>query len=262
MVLLSFDIEEFDLPTEHGQAIGIEEQLSVSAQGLERILEVLEAENVVATFYSTATFLGGITPPLRSRLLAGGHEIASHGVHHSTFTEGDYAESRRILRELSGQEVYGFRMARMQPIDREAQRGAGYRYDSSLNPTIMPGRYNHFGASRLPSQDEQGFWLLPASVFPVIRFPLFWLSLHVLPLWLYVRMAGYTARHDYYLNLYFHPWEFADLRDLPYRLPGYILRHSGSSIQERLHTLIKYIKRRGESFTTTYDYCQAREATS
>ena len=33
MILLSFDIEEFDLPTEYGLAISWEEQLRVSREG-------------------------------------------------------------------------------------------------------------------------------------------------------------------------------------------------------------------------------------
>lgn len=258
MVLLSFDIEEFDLPTEYGQSIALEEQMRVSSQGLERILEVLEQERVVATFYSTVVFMEHLDESLRLRLLSGGHEIASHGVAHSRFSPEDYARSRERLRVLTGQDVVGFRMARMQPVDHMALVEAGYLYDSSLHPTWLPGRYNHLDKPRLPYIAPNGLWMLPASVVPRIRVPLFWLSMHNMPLGLYMRLMSYTARHDGYLNTYYHPWEFADLRSLPYQLPSYILRHSGRALQQRLSRLIGHLRSRGLDFGTTQDYLRER----
>ena len=41
-VLLSFDIEEFDLPREKGEAISLDEGIKVSSDGAERILKILE----------------------------------------------------------------------------------------------------------------------------------------------------------------------------------------------------------------------------
>lgn len=254
MVLLSFDIEEFDLPFEYGQTIDFERQISLSSLGLERILDVLEAEGVPATFYSTAIFMESICPELRARLLAGGHEVASHGYTHSRHEEGDYLRSRLRLEELTGKPVRGFRMPRMQPIREEALRAAGYTYDSSLHPTCLPGRYNHLDKPRLPYVMKTGLWELPASVLPHLRFPLFWLSLHNLPMWLYKRMASYTARHDGYLNIYFHPWEFAGLRASGYQLPSIILRNSGVSLVARLTALIRHLKSCGLSFSTTSEY--------
>ena len=42
MIALSFDIEEFDLPLEHGIQFPFERQIAVSAEGAGRILDVLE----------------------------------------------------------------------------------------------------------------------------------------------------------------------------------------------------------------------------
>ena len=56
MILLSFDIEEFDLPTEYGLAISWEEQLRVSREGSGHILNVLARHGVRATFFCTTRF--------------------------------------------------------------------------------------------------------------------------------------------------------------------------------------------------------------
>ena len=41
MILLSFDIEEFDMPLEYEGTIPFEEQLQVSRNGLQNILAIL-----------------------------------------------------------------------------------------------------------------------------------------------------------------------------------------------------------------------------
>lgn len=254
MVLLSFDIEEFDLPQEYGQVIDVEEQIAISELGLSRLLDVLEREGVVATFYSTAFFMERIGSETRLRLINGGHEIASHGYYHSRHSDEDYGRSLRRLEELTLKPVRGYRMPRMQEVKHDLQCSSGYSYDSSLHPTYIPGRYNHLSSPRLPHRLDNGLWILPASVLPYLRFPLFWLSMHNLPMWLYERMLSYTARHDKYLNIYLHPWEFADLRDTAYQLPSIILRNSGGAMLERLTRLIRYLRSKGLTFSTTSDY--------
>ena len=51
MVLLSFDIEEFDMPLEYKGEIPFEKQISISQTGLERILDILKNIMLKATFF-------------------------------------------------------------------------------------------------------------------------------------------------------------------------------------------------------------------
>ncbi len=64
MVALSFDIEEFDLPLEHGVELPFERQIEVSRIGAERILDILDGHGVRATFFSTVKFPGSHQPPV------------------------------------------------------------------------------------------------------------------------------------------------------------------------------------------------------
>ena len=77
MILLSFDIEEFDMPLEYNGEISFEEQIAVSRGGLERILDLLKKHNAKATFFSTVVFAEQCQD-LVNRLLKEGHELASH----------------------------------------------------------------------------------------------------------------------------------------------------------------------------------------
>lgn len=56
MVLLSFDTEEFDVPREHGVDFPLEEAMKVSVYGTNKILDVLKANGVHATFFCTGNF--------------------------------------------------------------------------------------------------------------------------------------------------------------------------------------------------------------
>jgi len=101
------------------------------------------------------------------------HELASHGYFHGHFDASkDLPNSRKLLEKLSNKPVKGFRMARMQYVEEAEILKAGYTYHSSLNPTWIPGRYDHRDKPTKPFF-EKGLWNVPASVSPWLRIPLF-----------------------------------------------------------------------------------------
>ncbi|MEG1574718.1 MAG: polysaccharide deacetylase family protein, partial [Bacteroidales bacterium] len=114
-LLLSFDIEEFDLPLENGVDIPFEEQMRRSVEGAEKILEILKRNKVVATLFCTANFAEN-APDIIKRAVNEGHEIASHGLRHSQFYNADLLRSKEILEEITQVTVRGFRMARMMSV--------------------------------------------------------------------------------------------------------------------------------------------------
>jgi hypothetical protein len=117
-------------------------------------------------------------------------------------------------------------MARMQYVDEKEIKLAGYEYHSSLNPTWIPGRYDHRDKPTTPFFD-QGLWNVPASVTPNTRIPLFWLAFKNFPLWFFSYLSRICLKKNRFLNLYFHPWEFTDLSKYP--LPFHVkMGHQGS----------------------------------
>ena len=253
MILLSFDTEEFDVPREHGVDFTLEQGMEVSREGTHRILDVLQRNSVRATFFCTGNF-ARLAPDVMQRIMDEGHEVACHGVDHWQPCATDFAESKRIVEEVTGRMVAGYRQPRMFAVDEDAIRQAGYRYNSSLNPAFIPGRYMHLTAPRTPFVKE-GVLQIPASVTPWLRFPLFWLSLHNLPEWLYGWMVRRTLRHDGHFATYFHPWEFYDLKEHPeFRMPFIIKNHSGHQMAERLDRLVRRLKTDGHEFITYSEF--------
>lgn len=85
-------------------------------------------------------------PALIRRIVAEGHEVASHGCTHTPVFRQSRAEftadaqrSKALLEDLSGQRVLGYRAASFSIIKSnqwafEVLDQAGYRYSSSVNP--------------------------------------------------------------------------------------------------------------------------------
>lgn len=251
MILLSFDIEEFDVPLEYGGEIPFEEQIAVSRKGVERILDLLKKHNAKATFFSTVVYAENCKD-LVNRLLEEGHELASHTYYHSQFEEVDLLKSKEKLEQLFNTEVIGLRMPRMQPVSENAVAEAGYVYNSSINPTFLPGRYNNLGVSRRYF-DQNGVWQIPASVSPM-RVPLFWLSFHNFPMWIYRFLAKNALKKDGYLNIYFHPWEFAEIKNPKYQLPNFTTKNTGIDMVHRFDDFLHWLKKNGNEFGTFKDF--------
>lgn len=246
-VLLSFDVEEFDLPREHGVEISLEDGLRVSTEGMKRILEVLDETGVKATFFCTGNFAEG-RPELIHTIVKGGHEVACHGVDHFNPVKSDVEKSKIIVEKVAGVKVRGYRQPRMQKIDYAELKRCGYKYDSSVNPAFIPGRYNNLKVPRKPFM-KGGVLEIPVSVATLMRVPMFWLALHLFPKKFYYRLAGMCLKRDGYFATYFHPWEFADLNGFSV-VPGYIKKNSGVKLKKRLHGLIDDLKKSGNEFMT------------
>ena len=149
------------------------------AGNTDRLLGIFAECGVRATFF----VLGWVAERDASivrRIVAAGHEVASHGTGHrlvydqtpEAFRE-DVRRARRVLQDLSGQPVNGYRAPSFSITGRslwalDVLIEEGYTYDTSIFP-IRHDRYGIPGAPRHPywihhssvgnHQSEQGFSL-------------------------------------------------------------------------------------------------------
>lgn len=254
LALISFDVEEFDLPNEYGGRVPLHEQLRVGAEGWERTLDLLDEVGVRATLFITAT-IASAHPELLLRS-AQRHEIASHGWSHSSFEPQDLSKSREVLQKLSGQDVSGFRMARLAKVDQSLIAAAGYSYNSGENPTWIPGRYNNFFRPRHARIEETGrgeLVQIPTAVTPLVRWPLFWLSFKNVPLGVTKVATRWCLSADRVAALYFHPWELCDLG--AYRLPRLVAGLDGERYVARMREYFLWLAARADC-TTYAEYAQ------
>jgi polysaccharide deacetylase family protein (PEP-CTERM system associated) len=123
----------------------------------DRLIDLFARKNVRATFF-TLGWVAERHPDLIRRIVAGGHELASHGYDHQrvfTFTpeqfRADLRKSRALL-EQAGRGA-GARLSRAELLHRRAYALAhavlaeeGYSYSSS----VAPVRHDHYGWPEAP----------------------------------------------------------------------------------------------------------------
>ncbi|MGB6361209.1 MAG: XrtA system polysaccharide deacetylase [Thermoanaerobaculia bacterium] len=130
-----------------------------------RVLELLDRKQVKATFF----VLGWVAerfPGLVREIASQGHELGAHGYDHRPVTDltreefrQDTGRSKRILEDLIGSEVIGYRAPTYSIVRKtlwalDILLEEGYRYDSSIFP-ILHDRYGIPSAARFPGVVSQ-----------------------------------------------------------------------------------------------------------
>lgn len=248
-ILLTWDIEEYDAPADFGATPFTDGGLSRGVDIWRDWLALTRTWAGPSTAFCTA-LIAKAAPELLRETAARGHEIASHGWSHAPSADLQLGPSREALEKIVSQPVIGFRSPRLRKVNPGEVNGAGYAYDASLNPAWIPGRYNCRGQPRTPHRIGS-LWEVPSSVLPVLRFPLFWASFHLLPLPLYLAACRLVLAKDNLLSLYFHPWELSDLTEP--QLPLWIRRRTKSQRVERMRKLCHWLGQQG-TLRTIADY--------
>ena len=186
-----------------------------------RILDMLAARDAKATFF-TLGWIAERHPAIVRAIVAGGHELASHGYAHRRASEqtpaefsADIRQAKTLLEQLSGVEVRGYRAPSFSINQNNLWaldhiRDAGYRYSSS----IYPVRHDHYG---MPEAPRFAYASIPHLVeVPITTVNLFqrnWpaggggyfrLLPYAMSRWLLRRVNRIDGEPCMF---YFHPWE-------------------------------------------------------
>jgi hypothetical protein len=246
-ILLNFDLEEFDLPQEYGLDFPKEEQFSFSLKGLHIILNLLDKNKIKATFFTTASF--ALKYPEIIKKISKKHEIASHNLNHliSRYDEKKIGESKKIIEKIINKKIIGFRMPRLQKVDYFSLSKLGFKYDSSILPTYIPGRYNNYFKKRKITLNKD-ITEVPISTTPLIKVPLSWFFFRFFGLNYAKLVTLFCIKNPGFVNLFFHPWEFNDLSN--FRIPFYIKKNSGDKLLRMLEKYIFWCKKKKYQFST------------
>jgi polysaccharide deacetylase family protein (PEP-CTERM system associated) len=189
----------------------------------ERLLAAFERAGVHATFF-TLGWVAERHPALIKRIVAGGHELASHGYGHERVDglgpeafRADVGRARKLLEDAGGVAVAGYRAPTFSLNARTPWAVAilaeqGYRYSSSVYP-VKHDLYGTPDAPRFPYRPDAGpLWEIPLTAlrvwgrnfpcsgggwFRVLPYPVFRLGLR--------RFNRTEAAAGVF---YTHPWEY------------------------------------------------------
>ena len=188
-----------------------------------RILDLFAEQSVKATFF-TLGWIAERYPQLVRRMVAEGHELASHGYDHTRATQQtsavfreDVTRTKALLEDVGGVAVQGYRAAsysigagNLWALAELEQ--AGYRYSSSIYP-IRHDLYGMPEAPRFAFQPDNAPALLEVPVTTVTVFGKTlpcggggWFRLWPYPLsrWALRRVNQQDGQSGIF---YFHPWE-------------------------------------------------------
>lgn len=221
---LTIDVEDYFQVSAFAPYIerGAWDRIPCRAQAnVARILDMLARRNAKATFF-TLGWIAERHPDIVRAIVAGGHELASHGYAHLRASEqtpvefsADIVRAKQILEAIGGVEVRGYRAPSFSINHKnlwalDCIRDAGYRYSSS----IYPVRHDHYG---MPDAPRFAYASLPGLIeVPVTTVDLFnrhWPAggggyFRLLPYgwsrWLLKRVNQVDGEPCMF---YFHPWE-------------------------------------------------------
>jgi polysaccharide deacetylase family protein (PEP-CTERM system associated) len=186
-----------------------------------KMLEILDENEARATFF----VLGWVAeryPQLVQTISQSGHEIASHGYDHQLVYRqkpaefrADVQRSKALLEDLTGSPVYGYRAPSFSITDWaiDILQDLGFRYDSSLFPTVAHDRYGKLSAADVDapiSLLKANFYEVTISSLRLGNLGLPWGGggyFRLLPfrLWCGGVRAILNAGRPYVF--YIHPWE-------------------------------------------------------
>ncbi len=249
-LLLTIDLEEFDLPLEYGLEISKKEQFEISKKGLLRLLDLFKKHKIKATFFTTTNF--GKKYPKEIKKIAKDHEIAYHGFSHSDNCKQKSTEyllkGKKELEKIINKKIKGFRAPRFECQPYELIKKLKINYSSNLHPTWIPGRYNNIFKKRQIFKRE-GIKEIPISVMPIIRLPLSWLFFRNIPL-IFTKL-GVNLNTKYFM-IYFHPWEFVNLSHL--KIPKYIKKVTGKESIKKVEKFLIWCNKKDLKSTTISEY--------
>ena len=250
-ILLTFDLEEFDLPKEFNHSISEDKMYGISEQGLNNLLQLLNKYNIRSTFFTTANFANYY--PEKIKDLSEKHEIASHGYSHSEPLTLENIKKAKEEKELIIEKpIRGFRAPRWNLQNINIVEKAGFNYDSSSHPIYLPGRYFNLNKNR-KLHKINNILEIPASTLPP-NFSIFWLAFKNLPLTYSKLFTRLNLINLDYTMLVFHPWEFANLSKI--KIPNYIKRKHSKELLKKLEKYILFCKERKYKFQTINDFLE------
>lgn len=193
-IVLTFDLEEYSVPGEFG------EKTRPDFAPSERALDYLLSTCGKATYFATIGFAKRFPGRIRE-IAKRGNEIALHGEIERAGKE------KRALEKICKRKVVGFR-THMFKATKEGIAGLakeGFLYDSSINKTVVPGRYSNLG----PIPRKMGK-IVELPITAPLGIPLSFVWFRTVP-FSALKALSVISRDNPQVH-YFHPWEFSKVK--------------------------------------------------
>ena len=231
LCMLSFDIEDWFQVENLREKVKREEwddkELRV-VKNTHKLLSILDRYNTKATFF----VLGWVSekvPQLVLEIHNRGHEIACHGHGHELIYNQtpdefhkDIQQARLFLEKLIGEKIWGYRAPSFSITEWaiDILKEEGFKYDSSLFPSIIHDRYGKLKSVKLNSKIgvekvRDNFFEVSISTLDFMGKRIAWGGggyFRILPYSLYRTGVRKILDAGKAFVFYLHPWEIDSLQ--------------------------------------------------
>ncbi|MCF8337128.1 MAG: polysaccharide deacetylase family protein [Bacteroidales bacterium] len=276
--------------------------LKVYREGMPILLDIYKKHNIKSTFYFTG-YIARLVPDIVKMIIKDGHEVASHGKSHLKENGFDVmsferqkrhlAETKKLLEDISGQEVISFRSPALR-VNEDTGRAlieTGHKIDSSVASQRFDFFMSFGGMKKLKwlTAPRLPYHTSPDSLFtkgdgPLIEVPLSALFLPYVGTTMRIfPWITNIQRHGIHLEsskingkpvvFDIHPNEFIDESDEPRKINkrsknpvAYLLqdvirsqlktKNLGKDAIPLYEKEIMFYKNRGYQFSTVQEYCR------
>lgn len=276
----------------------------VLKEGMPALLDIYAKYGIQSTFYFTG-YIAKLVPEVVKMVINDGHEVASHGRSHLKENGFDVmpfekqkrhlAETKKLLEDISGQEVISFRSSALR-VNEDTGRAlieTGHKIDSSVASQRFDFFMSFGGMKKLKwlTAPRLPYYTSPDSLFnkgegPLIEVPLSALFLPYVGTT--IRIFPWITniqRHGIHLEsskingkpvvFDIHPNEFIDESDEPRKINKRSKNPFAYLLQDLLRSKLKtknlgkdaiplyekeimFYKKRGYQFTTVQEFCRQR----
>lgn len=232
-----------------------------SGVGIRRLVSLFRKNSVKGTFFVVGNTANRFKKEIKSVSKAG-HEIGCHSMTHTNLAEKSMPQIKKEIFEnikvvgritrRGRKDFVGFRSPAFGVSNSllDVLEEMEFEYDSSINPTYIPGEYGMPFAPMSPyrpsktsvrMRGDRKLIELPVAVNPIVPIPLgaafirnfgsWWTKLGIKMLW----SLGMPA------IIYMHPKDMVEVPPSS-KVPWYLKRNSGEECVRRIDDIIKFCK--------------------
>lgn len=248
MILLTFNLMNFDAEAKKGFQIDDDERLKITESNAKSILRILDIHEVKASFFIEISIVKKLQNLIKA-ISAKGHEIAFYNKNSSA---NQIEETKKTIEDFLEKQIRGIRQKEFK-ISETDLKLMGFNYISNIDHAdiLFP-----FKRLKRDSEiiEENGISIIPESISPYSQLPYNDFVFQVLPMSFYQNMVVETLKNDDFVLVYLDSWQFTDIKKYQFNIPFYRNYNSGKKMEDKLEEFLTWINEKELATSRMKDY--------
>jgi uncharacterized protein YaaR (DUF327 family) len=248
MILLTFNIVNFEAGTKNSIVISDDERLKITESNTKAILRILDLHDIKASFFVEISIAEKLQNLLKA-ISAQGHEIAFYNKD-SSLEKID--QVKKTIQEFLEKQIKGIRQKDNQ-FSLEELKSIGFNYISNIDHADILFAFKRLKRTSEIIEDN-GLSIVPESISPYSQLPYNDFVFQILPMQYYQNMVFETLKNDDLVLIYLESWQFTDLNKYQFKVPFYRRFYLGKKMEDKLEAFLSWINEKELATSRMKDY--------